>query len=225
MGRSGSARNGTDGCSALQGRISCFSTPAFKGLDLSQAPDTLTSSCGHDPAIACRFVWDGSHSGTAARLTAVYLAGPANLVLRLAWLVLLALVARALVHRLINRVTSRAADAPRHSRLRQSGDAAAGRKRWRRGRSRLTTDSVLAGTNTAAGGEQAQPGPPAGQALRRTATALDPGTAPSRTRAHKTPVRPRVTDVPLNGRETSAPPGSPGQDLPAGTGESDLGRS
>jgi hypothetical protein len=89
----------------------------------------------------------------AARLTAVYLAGPANLVLRLTWLVFLALVARALVHRLINRITSRAADAPLHSRLRQNGDTApARRKRWRRGRSRFTTDSVLAGTNTAADG-------------------------------------------------------------------------
>src|SRR5450755_1068645 len=120
------------------------------GLDLSQAPDTLTGSCGHDPGIACRFVWDVSHSGMAARLTAVYLAGPANLVLRLAWLVFLALVARALVHRLINRVTSRAADAPLHSRLRRNGDAAPGRKRWRR--RRFTADSVLAGTNTAADG-------------------------------------------------------------------------
>ncbi|MGO9779079.1 MAG: mechanosensitive ion channel family protein [Streptosporangiaceae bacterium] len=124
----------------------------LKGLDLPQAPDTLTSSCGHDPGIACRFVWDVSHSGMAARLTAVYLAGPANLVLRLAWLVFLALVARALVHRLINRVTSRAADAPLHSRLRRSGDAAPGRKRWRRGRSRFTTDSVPAGPSTAAAG-------------------------------------------------------------------------
>ena len=46
--------------------------------------------------------------------------------LRLAWLVLLALVARALVHRLINRVTIRAADAPLHSRLRPNPGARAG---------------------------------------------------------------------------------------------------
>ena len=90
------------------------------GLDLAQAPVTLTGSCGRDPGIACRLVWDVSHSGAAARLTAVYLAGPANLVLKLAWLVFLALVARALVHRLINRVTIRAADTPLHTRLRQS---------------------------------------------------------------------------------------------------------
>jgi small conductance mechanosensitive channel len=437
------------------GKDLVFLHAPLNGLDLSQAPVTLTGSCGHDPGIACRFVWDVSHSGMAARLTAVYLAGPANLVLRLTWLVFLALVARALVHRLINRITSRAADAPLHSRLRQNGDTApARRKRRRRGRSRFTTDSVLAGTNTAADGlppaaetattavheaaserrhqrahalgsilrnaasvtifaiavaiglgdlgvnlapvlasagvvgiavgfgaqnlvrdflagifmlledqygvgdvinigdsttgtveavslrttrlrdvngvvwhlrngalekvgnesqgwaravvdipvppeleigdtrtlmehaasgmwkdrrwrklmlekpevwgvqdisasqivmrvvaktlplrqwevgrelrervlsaidaateEQARPGPPAGKTLRRTATALNPGTAPSRTGAHKTAVKPLVRDVPANGRDASAPPGTPVTDVPPETGENDL---
>ena len=133
----------------------------FKGLDLSQAPVTLTGSCGHDPGIACRFVWDVSHSGAAARLTAVYLAGPVNLVLRLAWLVFLALVARQLVHRLINRVTTRAADAPLHSRLRQNHDGAPRRNRWRRGRRHVATETVLAGADTAADG---LPLPPAAAA-------------------------------------------------------------
>lgn len=128
-----------------------FSLAPLKGLDLSQAPGTLTGGCGHDPGIACRFVWDLSHSGAAARLTAVYLAGPANLVLRLVWLVFLALVARALVHRLINRVTTRAADAPLHSRLRQNHDAASRRNRWRR-RRRMAMETVLAGADTAADG-------------------------------------------------------------------------
>ena len=67
------------------GKDLVFLHAPLNGLDLSQAPVTLTGSCGHDPGIACRFVWDVSHSGMAARLTAVYLAGPANLVLRLAW--------------------------------------------------------------------------------------------------------------------------------------------
>jgi small-conductance mechanosensitive channel len=88
------------------------------GLDLSQSPATLIGSCGRDPGLACRMVWDTSHSETLAKLTAVYLAGPVNLILKLAWLVLLALVARMLVHRLINRVTVRAADAPLAHRLR-----------------------------------------------------------------------------------------------------------
>jgi small-conductance mechanosensitive channel len=88
------------------------------GLDLSRSPATLIGSCGRDPGLACRMVWDTSHSETLAKLTAVYLAGPVNLILKLAWLVLLALVARMLVHRLINRVTVRAADAPLAHRLR-----------------------------------------------------------------------------------------------------------
>ena len=126
-----------------------FAHAPLKGLDLSQAPFTLTGSCGHDPGIACRLVWDVSHSGMAARLTAVYLAGPANLVLRLAWLVFLALLARVLVHRLINRVTIRAADAPLHSRLRQSSGFRARRRwwgRWRR-RRRAATGAALAETD------------------------------------------------------------------------------
>ena len=116
------------------------------GLDLSQAPVTLTDSCGHDPGIACRLVWDVSHSGAAARLTAVYLAGPANLILKLAWLVFLALVARALVHRLINRVTIRAADSPLHTRLRQSTGVRVRRTLWgrRRRHERASTETALA---------------------------------------------------------------------------------
>jgi small-conductance mechanosensitive channel len=127
-----------------------FAHAPLKGLDLSQAPITLTGSCGHDPGIACRLVWDVSHSGMAARLTAVYLAGPVNLVLRLAWLVLLALVARALVHRLINRVTIRAADAPLRSRLRQNPGAPGRRGLWRRTRQGAATEAVLTGTKATA---------------------------------------------------------------------------
>ena len=88
-------------------------------FSFAHAPGTLVGSCGRVPGLACRMVWDFSHSGNAAKLTSVYLAGPVNLILKLAWLVLLALVARALVHRLINRVTIRAADAPLAHRLRQ----------------------------------------------------------------------------------------------------------
>ena len=91
-------------------------------FSFSADPGTLAGSCGRNPGIACRMVWDVSHSGTAAKLTAVYLAGPANLILKLAWLVFLALVARMLVHRLINRVTIRAADAPLAHRLRPNGE-------------------------------------------------------------------------------------------------------
>jgi moderate conductance mechanosensitive channel len=105
-----------------------FLRAPFTRLDLSRVPETLSGSCGRNPGIACRLVWDTSHNAPAAKLTAVYLAGPLNLVLRLAWLVFLALVARALVHRLINRITQRAADAPLASRLRPGGSSPA---RWR----------------------------------------------------------------------------------------------
>ena len=72
------------------------------------APATLVGSCGN-PGVACRLVWDLSHSGWAATLTREYLAGPVNLVLRVLFVVLLAYICQALVHRLINRLTERAA--------------------------------------------------------------------------------------------------------------------
>jgi len=137
-----------------------FSDVHLKGLALSPEPATLTSSCGHNPGIACNLVWDITHNGTAARLTAVYLAGPVNLVLRLAWLVILALVARALVHRLINRVTIRAADSPLRSRLRPNPGAPRRWKVWRRTR-RGSTETVLGGPETAPDG---LPLPPAAAA-------------------------------------------------------------
>jgi small conductance mechanosensitive channel len=124
-----------------------FNAP-FKGLDLSNVSETLSGSCGRNPGIACRLVWDTSHNGAAAKLTAIYLGGPLNLVLRLAWLVLLALVARALVHRLINRITQHAADTPLANRLRQGGGARAGLMPWRR-RPRAAADRPGDGTETA----------------------------------------------------------------------------
>ncbi|HVT68538.1 MAG TPA: hypothetical protein VHF26_12365, partial [Trebonia sp.] len=73
------------------------------------APATLTGSCGTSPGVACRLVWDLSHDGRAATLTSDYLAGPAVLVLRVLFVVLLAFLIQALVHRVINRLTERAA--------------------------------------------------------------------------------------------------------------------
>jgi len=75
----------------------------------SRAPTTLTGSCGPDPGLACRLVWDVSHNGQAAELTKSFLAGPVHLLLRLIFVVLLALVIQILVHRVINRLTERAA--------------------------------------------------------------------------------------------------------------------
>ena len=73
------------------------------------APATLLGSCGSNPGLACRLVWNVSHDGRAATLTSEFLAGPVHLLLRVAFVVLLALVIQWLVHRLINRLTEHAA--------------------------------------------------------------------------------------------------------------------
>jgi len=72
-------------------------------------PVTLLGSCGPKPGVACRLMWDLTHDSQAATLTNEYLAGPLNVVLRVLFVVLLALFCQALVHRLINRLTERAA--------------------------------------------------------------------------------------------------------------------
>lgn len=72
------------------------------------APTTLTSSCGDNPGIACRLVWNLSHNGRAAELTNSFLAGPVHLALRVAYVLALALIIRAVVYRVINKLTERA---------------------------------------------------------------------------------------------------------------------
>jgi hypothetical protein len=83
--------------------------PPLSLLGADHASDTLLGSCGNDPGIACRLVWDVSHDGRAATLTSDFLAGPVHLLLRVLFVVLLALFIQWLVHRLINRLTERAA--------------------------------------------------------------------------------------------------------------------
>jgi small-conductance mechanosensitive channel len=73
-----------------------------------QAPTTLTGACGASPGLACRLVWDLSHDGRAAQVTSDFLAGPVHLLLRVIYVVLLALIIRFVVYRLINRLTERA---------------------------------------------------------------------------------------------------------------------
>jgi moderate conductance mechanosensitive channel len=72
------------------------------------ADATLDSACGSNPGIACRTVWDLTHSVRAATLTDVFLAGPARLVGRIFFVVLLAVVIRFAVQRVIRRVVARA---------------------------------------------------------------------------------------------------------------------
>ena len=87
----------------------------MEGLSLSvfsasHSPDTLTGSCGTDPGLACRLVWNVSHNGRAASLTNDFLAGPVHLLLQILFVVVLALLIQWLAHRLINRVTARASE-------------------------------------------------------------------------------------------------------------------
>ena len=73
-------------------------------------PDTLTAAChSSDPGIACRLVWDVTHSTSAADLTKVYFAGPTQLVIRIGFVILVALALRLIAHRAIGRITARAA--------------------------------------------------------------------------------------------------------------------
>jgi moderate conductance mechanosensitive channel len=94
--------------------------PAATGTDLAHA-------CGSAAGIACRLVWDLSHSAHAADFTSVYLAGPVRLVLRIAFVLLLAVLLRLAARRLIGRVTLRAAAG------RGRGDAETGDDGSRRG--------------------------------------------------------------------------------------------
>jgi len=77
------------------------------GLDPGSG--TLTGNCGDNPGIACRLTWDITHSTSGAQLVRVYLAGPVTQVLRILFVVVVALVVRAVANRVINRLTERAA--------------------------------------------------------------------------------------------------------------------
>jgi small-conductance mechanosensitive channel len=72
--------------------------------------DTLTGACdSSNPGIACRLAWDLTHSTRAADLTRVYLAGPAQLAIRIGFVILIALLLRLIAHRAIGKITARAA--------------------------------------------------------------------------------------------------------------------
>jgi small-conductance mechanosensitive channel len=83
---------------------------AARSLAAHPSAGTLTGDCGPDPGIACRFVWDISHSTKAADLTQVYFAGPAQLVARIAFALLIAVLLRIAAHRLIGKITTRASE-------------------------------------------------------------------------------------------------------------------
>jgi small-conductance mechanosensitive channel len=83
----------------------------FYVAGLAQEPGTLTGSCGDNPGIACRLTWDVTHSANAAQVVRVYLAGPVSQALRIVLVIVVALFVRAVAHRLINKITERAATA------------------------------------------------------------------------------------------------------------------
>ena len=74
-------------------------------LGSSGLHDSLTRACGNNPGVACRLVWDLSHDGWAARLVGSFLAHPITAALRIVFVVLLALLARWIAHRFIDRIT------------------------------------------------------------------------------------------------------------------------
>jgi small-conductance mechanosensitive channel len=135
-------------------------------LGADHAPATLLGSCGNNPGLACRLVWDASHDGRAATLTSEFLAGPVHLLLRVIFVVLLALLIQAIVHRLINRLTERAAlsvlpqfrngmTGARRGQTRASAPRFTPRRRVRRRRSAsddsVADDAALAKAAAAAG--------------------------------------------------------------------------
>ncbi len=69
---------------------------------------TLDGACGRNPGVACRLVWDLTHDRAAASFVSAYLAHPIVWVLQIAFVIVLALVARAVLHRLISKITERA---------------------------------------------------------------------------------------------------------------------
>ena len=132
----------------------------LSGFGADHAPATLIGSCGPDPGIACRLVWNVTHNQQAATLTNEFFAGPVHLLLQVLFVVLLALVIQWAVHRLINRVTNRVTNRAAQSLLLRNGKASsllvptrtAGQvsRRLRRRPRRSPTDDALADDAAAA---------------------------------------------------------------------------
>lgn len=70
---------------------------------------SLATACGPNPGIACRLAWDTTHSERFADVVRVFFAGPAHLVLRIALVLLVALVLRLAARRAIRKITASAA--------------------------------------------------------------------------------------------------------------------
>jgi hypothetical protein len=155
------------------GHVSLFGT--------GRSATTLTGSCGSSPGVACRLVWDLTHNSQLASVTDNFLAGPVHLVLRVGYVVVLALVIRAVLHRLINRITERAADSvlPQfRGGVRSSLMASRLRPRRRRGRGAPEVADAADAADRAgaeAGGGATVTGPAAEALAIRAAQAGDAG--------------------------------------------------
>jgi moderate conductance mechanosensitive channel len=121
------------------------------------APASLTGSCGPNPGVACQLIWDLTHNPRAASLTKDWFAGPVHLLLRVLFVLVIALLIQAIAHRVIDRLTERAALSLLPSL--RSGMAASRlgvRRRARRARrAGAEAGEVLAGGDGAPGDEPA----------------------------------------------------------------------
>jgi small conductance mechanosensitive channel len=97
----------------ILGSVPRASMPLSRALAARPAatapPLTLDNVCHSNPSIACRTVWDITHNKHLAQVSDAYLSGPIQVAVKIVFVLILALVARAAARRLINRVTSRAA--------------------------------------------------------------------------------------------------------------------
>ena len=83
-------------------------TGAVHGANILGAPHgTLARACGANPGVACHLAWDFSHNVTVARMFGSFLSHPLTVALQIAFVVILALLARWIAHRFIDRVTGR----------------------------------------------------------------------------------------------------------------------
>lgn len=138
---------------------------------------TITEACGTGhPGIACELVWDLTHSSSAASFTNAFLDGPVKLVLRIAFVLGLALIIRAIFHRIIRKVTERAARAP-IAQLK----IAPSLRRVRRWRARRKAQGSAAGEGVASPAE-ADVTDPAGPDVASAAAGVQPAVTDERRR-------------------------------------------
>ena len=137
---------------------------------------TLLTSCGRQPGIACQLVWDVTHNAQAASFTNAFLNGPVKLGLRITFALALALIIRAFLHRIIRKVTERAARAP-IAQLKLTPTM----RRVRRWRARRKANGSAEGEGVASPAE-ADVTDPAGPDVANAAAGVQPAVADERRR-------------------------------------------